>query len=69
MNKVIAEIDASCQTGRKLVGELEPKKCVKLESSSVDNVENSFTHEEVWNRLEKRFNDHYGTDYKFRINE
>ena len=23
------------------------------------------THNEVWSRLEKKFNDFYGTDYKF----
>ncbi|GAB6013124.1 hypothetical protein [Viscerimonas tarda] len=70
-DKVIATIDISRPAGRKIVRELEKKKSVRLEYPAPDNVVaaidegRTHTHKEVWGEIEKRFNEHYGTNIKF----
>jgi hypothetical protein len=30
-------------------------------------AEKTYTHEEVWRKMEKKMNAHYGTNYKFNL--
>ncbi|MDR2963998.1 MAG: hypothetical protein LBU90_10270 [Bacteroidales bacterium] len=68
MSTVVVEIDVSRPAGVKLVQDLQHKRVVTfLPPSSLG--ETSYSHSEVWSMLEKKFNDHYGTNCKFPINE
>jgi hypothetical protein len=67
---VIATIDVSRPAGRKLVRELEGKRCVELDypitaemETAIANENNS--HVTVWKNIEKKFNEHYGTNIRF----
>ena len=65
MNKeVIALIDISTPEGREIVRQLEKEKSVKIERPKTEE-QKFYTHEEVWDHLEEKFNVHYGTDLKF----
>ncbi|OJV39587.1 MAG: hypothetical protein BGO29_04360 [Bacteroidales bacterium 36-12] len=69
MNQVIAHIDISTPIGRRLVKELEKhKKAVRVEYPLTESIgeTKTFTHEEVFGKLEKRLNEHYGTNYKLK---
>ncbi len=69
-NEVTARIDISTPTGRKILRELEKhKRTVKIEYPLPPETTEQqwYTHEEVWREVEKKFNDHYGTDYKFKL--
>lgn len=68
MSTVLVEIDVSRPAGVKLVQDIQNKRCISFVSPTLLG-EKSHSHSEVWTMLEKKFNDHYGTDYKFPINE
>lgn len=66
-NEVIARIDVSTPTGRKIVRDLENRRVVKLEYPLPEGIEGkTYTHEEVWERVENKLNEHYGTNYKLK---
>ena len=69
MSEVIAYINTETPTGRRIVSDLEKqKKTVRMEYPLPEaDEEVTYTHEEVWKRFEKKFNEHYGTDYKFDL--
>jgi hypothetical protein len=64
--KVIATIDVSKPAGRKLVRELESKRCVKLNYPLPDGIagEKTYSVEESFGRLLDRLSDHYGIDMR-----
>lgn len=69
MNQVIAHIDISTPIGRRLVKELEKyKKTVRVEYTLPDEISEAetLTHEEVFGKLEKKLNEHYGTNHKLK---
>lgn len=62
-NMVTATIDVSTPTGRKIVRDLEKhKKTVSLNYPKP--VGKTYTVEEAFGMIEKKLNDHYGTNYK-----
>jgi hypothetical protein len=69
-NTVIAKIDVSCPSGRKLVRELEKKRAVELEYPASDDVATAIaegrihTVEESFGRLLDRLSEHYGTNMR-----
>jgi hypothetical protein len=69
MNTIVtAEIDVATPTGRRIVNELaQHKRSVKLNYpvSESNLTERTYTHQEVWNMVEKRLSDHYGVEIKF----
>ena len=69
MSEVIAYINTETPTGRRIVRELEKhKKTVRVEYPSPEDIEEIvYSHEEVWKDFEKKFNNHYNTDYKFKL--
>lgn len=68
MSTVLVEIDVSRPAGVKLVQDIQHKRVVNFVPPTHTGA-TSHSHQEVWTMLEKKFNDHYGTDYKFPINE
>ncbi len=67
MSEVIAKIDISTPTGRRIVRDLEKhKKTVKLEYPLPPEIagQKTYTLDEVFSLAEKILNDHYGTNYK-----
>jgi hypothetical protein len=67
MNEVIARIDVSTPTGRKIVRELENhKKTVKLEHPLPAKIagQKTYTLEDARLMMEKKLNDYYGTNFK-----
>ena len=66
-NEVLARIDVSTPTGRRIVRDLEKRRVVKLEYPLPEGIEdNTYTHEEIWDKVENKLNDHYGTNYKLK---
>ncbi len=66
-NEVIARIDMSTPTGRRIVRDLENRRVVKLEYPLPEGIEGkTYAHEEVWKRVENKLNEHYGTNYKLK---
>ena len=67
-NKVIATIDVSRPAGRKIVRELQKKRTVTLEYPTPSECEDQKWHtvEEVFTEVEKRLNNHYGTNHKLQ---
>lgn len=66
-NEVIARIDISTPTGRKIVRELEKRRVVKMEYPLPEGKEGQiYTHQEVWDTVENKLNDHYDTNYKLK---
>ncbi|MDR1811102.1 MAG: hypothetical protein LBR34_12010 [Prevotella sp.] len=63
---VIATIDVSRPAGRKLVRELESKRCVKLDYPLPDEIagKRTYTSEEVWGPLLDRLSEHYGVNMR-----
>jgi hypothetical protein len=66
MNTVIATIDISKPTGRKLVRDLEKHtKVVSLNYPTPDNIsEKGYTLEESYNMGLDKLSEHYGVDFK-----
>ncbi|MDO5664030.1 MAG: hypothetical protein Q4G63_02080 [Bacteroidia bacterium] len=64
--EIIARINIDTPTGRKIVRDLARRKVVKLEipMSENENEKSSLTHDEIWSRVEKKMNEHYGTNHK-----
>lgn len=66
-NKVIATIDVSRPAGRKIVRDLQKKRTVTLEYPAPEGGnEKTYTHQEVWEMVEKRMSEHYGREIKIR---
>ncbi|MFT3753709.1 MAG: hypothetical protein QM800_12825 [Paludibacter sp.] len=66
---VTAQINIDTPTGRKLLKELEKHpKTVKVEYPLPDAIagQKLYSHEEVWSEIETKFNQHYGTNHKFK---
>jgi hypothetical protein len=62
MNEVIAHIDISTPTGRRIVNELQKhRKSVRMEypESEIGISEKTYTHEEVFGNLKKRLRNYY----------
>lgn len=62
MNKVIATIDVTTPSGRKILRELQGKRAVKIEYPVPAGIENAPTHKEVFSRLLDDLTEHYGVD-------
>jgi hypothetical protein len=62
MNKVIATIDITTPSGRKILRELQGKRAVKIEYPVPAGIENAPTHKEVFSRLLDDLTEHYGID-------
>ena len=59
-NEVIARIDVSTPTGRKIVRDLENRRVVKLEYPLPEGIEGkTYTHEEVFGNLRAKLKEHY----------
>ena len=67
MNTVTAEIDVTTPTGRKVVRELGKRRCVKLTFPDVNDGVTTYTHKEVWEKMENKLNQFYGTDHKLKL--
>ena len=69
MNEILVRIDITSPTGRKIVRELEKhKRTVKVEYPLPESISGvTYSHEEVWKELEDKFNEHYKTNYKFKL--
>jgi hypothetical protein len=68
MNTIVtAEIDVATPIGRRIIKDLEQhKRSVKLNYPVPESITgNTYTHQEVWNMVEKRLSDHYGVEIKF----
>jgi hypothetical protein len=65
---VTAQINIDTPIGRRLLKELEKHpKAVKVEYPLPEAISGiTYTHEEVWSEIETKFNEHYGTNYKFK---
>jgi len=68
MSTVLEEIGVSHLAGVKLMQDIQNKQCVNFVPPTVMGA-TSYSHKEIWEHFEKKFNDHYGTNYKFPINE
>jgi len=67
--EVTAHINIDTPTGRKLVREIEKhKKVARVDYPLPDGIagQKTYTLEEAFSQLEKRLNEHYGTDLKFK---
>lgn len=65
---VTVQINTDTPTGRRLLREVEKHpKAAKVEYPVPEAISGAtHTHEEVWSEIETKFNDHYGTNYKFK---
>lgn len=64
-NKVIATIDISRPSGRKIVRELQNKRAVKLEYPLPEGItDNWHDWEEVYERGLDKLSEHYGVDMR-----
>ena len=63
---VIAHIDISRPSGRKIVREIENKRAVKMEYPMNEEIAGKKWHtvDEVFAMVEKKINDRYGTNYR-----
>ena len=70
MSTVTAKIDVSKSAGRRIVRELDKQnKIVSLSFPVSDEISGkTYTHQEVWSKMEKKLNDFYGSDLKLKIN-
>ena len=64
--EVIARIDASTPTGKKIIRDLARRRVVRLEGPMPEELKTgrTYTVEEVFSKVEKKLNEHYGTNYK-----
>jgi hypothetical protein len=68
MNTIVtAKIDVATPTGHRLFKKIaRHKRSVTLIYPDTEvGEEKTYTHQEVWNMVEKRLSDHYGTEIKF----
>jgi hypothetical protein len=61
-NKVIATIDITTPSGRKILRDLQGKRAVKIEYPVPAGIENAPTHQEVFSKLVDELSEHYGVD-------
>ena len=61
-NKVIATIDITTPSGRKILRELQGKRAVKIEYPLPAGIENTPSHKEVFSKLLDDLSEHYGVD-------
>jgi hypothetical protein len=69
MQTINVQIDISTPAGRRLLREVElHPKVAKVEYPLPEAISetNTFTHEEVFGKLEKKLNEHYGTNFKLK---
>lgn len=67
MNTVNVQIDITSPTGRRLLREVEKHpEIAKIEYPLPEGMagQKTYTHEEVWSKVEEKLNDHYGSDLK-----
>lgn len=67
MNTVNVQIDITSPTGRRLLREVEKyPEIAKIEYPLPEGMagQKTYTHEEVWSKVEEKLNDHYGSDLK-----
>ena len=66
--EIIARINSDTPTGRKIIKDLVRRRVVKLEGPMPEELKSgrTFTHEEIWSKVEKKMNEHYGTNYKLK---
>ena len=67
MNEVIARINVTTPSGRRIVRDLEKhKKSVKMEYPMPESIveKKTYSIDEIFEMGEKILNDHYGTNYK-----
>ena len=71
MNTVTAHIDVSRPLGRKIVRNLKHTRTVRVESPLSKNFESQewISHEDFWLGMEKKLNEHYGTNHKLKISK
>ncbi len=72
MNSVIAHIDISTPTGRRILKELEKHtKTVRVEYPTEDYDFNKKTYsiEESFGKVEEKLNQHYGTDIRLKLSK
>ena len=63
---VIARIDVSRPSGRKIVREIENRKAVQMEYPLPTEIagRKSYTHDQVWKEVENILTKHYGVPIK-----
>ena len=61
-NKVIATIDITTLSGRKILRKLQGKRAVKIEYPLPADIENTPMHQEVFSKLLDDLSEHYGVD-------
>lgn len=68
MNEVIARIDVSTPSGRKIARELDGKKAVKMEYPLPPQIAGQEWHtvKDVFSKVEKKLNDHYDSNLKLK---
>jgi hypothetical protein len=67
MQTVNEQIDTSIPAGRHLLREVEQHpKIEKIEYHVNEGIseQNTYTHDEFWNHVEGKLNNHYETDFK-----
>ncbi|GHS93810.1 hypothetical protein FACS1894207_0900 [Bacteroidia bacterium] len=65
---ITAEIDVATAAGRRIIRELEGKEAVRLNYPAPEGITGkTYTHQEVWKKMENRLNAYYGTDLKLKI--
>ncbi len=69
MNTITVKIDIETPTGRRLLREIERHpKVAKVEHEANENIDgqNWNTIEDVFSKVEKKLNNHYGTNLKLK---
>ena len=72
MNTVTAHIDVSRPLGRKIVRDLHKHtRTVRIEHPLPEDFEPQewISHEDFWLGMEKKLNEHYGTNHKLKISK
>ena len=67
MSFVTVTIDISTPTGRRIIRDLDKhKKVVKIQNPLPEHLvgKKTYTVDEVFDRVEQKLNEHYGTNYK-----
>jgi hypothetical protein len=69
MNTITVKIDIETPTGRRLLREIERHpKVAKVEHEIPAEIsgQKTFSHEEIWSKMEKKLNNHYGSNLKLK---
>ena len=68
MQTINVQLDLSTPTGRRLLRQMEKHpKAAKVQYPLPEAINGiTFPHEDVWEEVETKFNEHYGTNYKFK---